>query len=66
MKTCTLRGISVSLSLSLSLSLSSLGSLSLLPLTGVMTVTAFLRAAALFGIRDCSSVVLGHCTCRLE
>ena len=51
MKTFTLRGISVSLSLSLSLS--SLGSLSLsLPLTGVMTVTAFLRAAALFGIRD--------------
>ena len=63
MKTFPLRGISLSLSLfswlSLSLSLS-------LPLTGVTAVAAFLRAAALFGIRDCSSVVLGHCTCRLE
>ena len=71
MKTFPLRGISLSLSLSLclslSLSLSSLGSLSLsLPLTGVTAVAAFLRAAALFGIRDCSAVVLGHCTCRLE
>ena len=47
MKTSTLRGISVSLSLSL------LSALSLsLPLTGVMTVTAFLRAAALSDIRD--------------
>ena len=53
MKTSTLRGISASLSLSLSLSLFCRLSLSLsLPLTGVMAVTAFLRAAALSDIRD--------------
>ena len=47
MKTSTLRGIFVSLSLSL------LSALSLsLPFTGVMTVAAFLRAAALSAIRD--------------
>ena len=47
MKTSTLRGIFVSLSLS------PFGSLSLsLPFTGVMTVAAFLRAAALSAIRD--------------
>ena len=49
MKTSTLRGIFVSLSLSLS----PFGSLSLsLPFTGVMTVAAFLKAAALSAIRD--------------
>ena len=49
MKTSTLRGIFVSLSLSLRSALS----LSLsLPLTGVMTVAVFLRAAALSDIRD--------------
>ena len=47
MKTSTLRGIFLSLSLSFRLSLS----LSL-PFTGVMTVAAFLRAAALSAIRD--------------
>ena len=51
MKTSTLRGIFVSLSLSLLSRLSLSLSLSL-PLTGVMTVAAFLRAAALSDIRD--------------